>query len=131
MFARFASEPDGAAHADYLLQRLKGRLPRVIALDVECGSGDLSIPTLEFFQRCEARGIEPERLYVYTNRDFITNRGLNAPSLARYGLWLAAPGDVQPAAPAPWRRVAIWQNNWHGTVAGISGDVDLDRVGGA
>ena len=103
-------------------------MPRIVALDVESGNADLGKPALEFFERCEARGIPADNLCLYTNYDFIRNRGLNAPSLARYRLWLAAPDTPNPVVPAPWTRISILQTSWRGSVAGIAGDVDLDQV---
>ncbi|HEX4047428.1 MAG TPA: GH25 family lysozyme [Elusimicrobiota bacterium] len=46
-----------------------------------------------------------------------------------YKIWIADTGDASPAMPggAPW---TVWQYGWHGAVAGVSGEVDLDVFNG-
>lgn len=67
---------------------------------------------------------------IYTNRDLIQNHGLSAVALGDNGLYLAAPGEVNPAAPSPWQFIAIQQTAWSGSVPGITGAVDLDQFFG-
>lgn len=68
---------------------------------------------------------------VYCDRDFALNFLQNT-GFAAFPLWLAAYNAEMPAAPHPWKSIAIWQYNEHGTVAGIAdkGSVDLDRFTG-
>ena len=56
----------------------------------------------------------------YSNGDYLA-RYFDDDAEKRYGLWLAAPGKS-----APTRACQIWQYGWNGSVAGISGNVDMN-----
>lgn len=49
-------------------------------------------------------------------------------AVARCPVWVAAWGSTRPAAPAPWKWVALWQRSATGHVPGHVGDVDLDQT---
>lgn len=106
----------------------------VLALDLEDENafGDLSFWTLEWCTYVEAwAGFKP---LIYVSPSYAFERKLkNQPSLAENGLWLASWGvPTPPPAPAPWDLVAIHQTHVApaGTIAGISGDIDIDRFNG-
>ena len=46
-------------------------------------------------------------------------------------LWIAHFDVERPTVPRPWSEAAIWQHTSKGRVAGIGGDVDLNRAIGA
>ena len=43
-------------------------------------------------------------------------------------LWLASYQSQTPTPPKPWTSLAAWQYSSKGTVAGVSGAVDMDRT---
>lgn len=71
-----------------------------------------------FLQELESFGY---RGGVYTNRDYMENR-LDMAALAPYELWVA---DYSAGEPHP--RAGLWQTGSTGKVAGISGNVDMNR----
>lgn len=50
--------------------------------------------------------------------------------LAPCPLWVASYTPSCPPAPQPWSRVTLWQYTNKGTVSGINGDVDMNRLVG-
>lgn len=63
----------------------------------------------------------------YTNQDFL-NRLYEMDKLGRYGLWLAAwTLSAKPDLSKPPRACSIWQYDNHGTVPGITGNVDTNE----
>lgn len=133
------SQSGATAEADYFVDAFgllgTGLEPGdFVALDLEdpAGRGDLSSWTLSWLQHVEARlGFKP---MVYTSPGYAQAHGLaNRPELADYGLWCASWGlTTPPPAPAPWNLVAIHQYavGPDGAVAGVSGEIDLDRYNG-
>lgn len=47
-----------------------------------------------------------------------------------YPLWVAHYGVSQPSLPAGWNAWTFWQHSQTGRVAGVGGDVDLNRFAG-
>lgn len=63
----------------------------------------------------------------YTNSDFLS-RLYDMDKLGRYGLWLAAwTLSAKPDLSKPPRACSIWQYDNHGTVPGITGNVDTNE----
>lgn len=115
----------------------KGELPPVLDLEQQSyrdgktgvSKSDGARQALAWLGAVKAHyGVTP---IVYCDRDFALNF-LQDAGFAAYLLWLAAYNARMPAAPNPWKSIAIWQYNEHGTVAGIAdkGGVDLDRFTG-
>jgi GH25 family lysozyme M1 (1,4-beta-N-acetylmuramidase) len=113
--------------ADYFLSVLGPvEADDILALDLEAGNGDLAQWALAWLERVESvTGVRP---ILYSGLWFMEPRGLLAPELAVYPLWLAAYQDNVPDAPAPWTDLAIWQKNGGGIVDGVVGLVDEDVV---
>lgn len=65
---------------------------------------------------------------LYTNPSYWDSLGTSA--FGRYPLWIAEYGVSTPKLPAGWTRWTFWQLSESGTVAGISGSVDLDVFNG-
>lgn len=112
--------------AAYLISKLapyKGRLTYPVVYDLEddnqkkLGTATLTGMADAFCSALEAAGYYAA---LYTNRDWLTYR-LNAAKLAKYDLWLA-----QWGVNKPYRTCGMWQHSSTGTIAGISGNVDLN-----
>lgn len=58
-------------------------------------------------------------------------KSLGSPQHFGCPLWIAHFDVDRPSVPTPWRQAAIWQHTSRGRVAGIGGDVDLNRALGA
>ncbi len=74
-----------------------------------------------------ATGVRP---IIYTNRNFA--RYLQS-SLNTYDIWIARPGTSPTSDPGNMGAWTTWkfkQYSWNGSVAGISGNVDLDSFNG-
>lgn len=128
----FEPADDAAAQAQFFLQTVQlapGDLPP--ALDVEtAGSGG----TAALWQGVEtwlqtvaaATGVQP---FLYMDPTFANEYQAPA-SLAGYPLWIAEYGVAEPTLPQGWSAWRIWQSSESGTVAGITGPVDLDVLNG-
>jgi lysozyme len=68
---------------------------------------------------------------IYTRRGWIHDFLPGAEALSAYPLWVADYGSHdEPLIPAQWANWTFWQFGEHGSVAGVGGDVDLDRFNG-
>jgi lysozyme len=64
--------------------------------------------------------------WIYTAKYF-WNANIGAQSWAsRCPLWVANYSVTQPTLPAGWSKWGVWQYSSHGTIAGISGNVDMN-----
>lgn len=73
---------------------------------------------------------------VYTNPSTWSLLGpqltaTQAGALAQCPLWVAHWGVASPTVPAPWSSWTFWQYTNAGTVAGVTGNVDLNRFSGS
>lgn len=66
---------------------------------------------------------------IYTNPSYWDSLGTSA--FGRYPLWVAEYGVSSPKLPSGWTSWTFWQFSESGTVAGISGSVDLDVFSGS
>ena len=132
----FRPNQDVAQQADFLISSIGGSytpgdLPPVI--DVEADGG-LSPSTVAarvrtWVDRVKAKlGIDP---IVYTGKYFWRDEVGGPTSFANNPLWIAAYTSLCPDLPSPWPRWTFWQNSDTGSIAGISGDVDLDKFNGS
>lgn len=68
---------------------------------------------------------------VYTRRGFVRQKFGDAGALKDYPLWIAHYTSApKPSLPPGWTAWTIWQYSQTGKVAGITGNVDLDRFQG-
>lgn len=125
-----------ADEAAWFLQQAKPLLQPgdVMVLDLEQDPYGGTLPAdcgtwaLTWLRAVEAAfGCKP---LLYTNLDLIENYGVTAVAANGNGLWLAAPNQTNVTPPAPWSFLALQQTSWHGSVPGISGQVDLDEFFG-
>ena len=66
---------------------------------------------------------------VYTAPGFWN--GLGTQQFGTYPLWVAEYGSSTPKIPAGWTNWAFWQYSESGSVAGVTGSVDLDVFQGS
>ena len=124
----------GAPQADKFIKTVPveaGTLPPTIDLEqsVDCSTmparGAFRADLAAFVQKLEnAYGTAP---ILYVNYAIYKAYFLGEDD--PYKLWIADVSGAAPAMPggAGW---SIWQYGWHGRVAGISGEVDLDAFNG-
>jgi len=128
-----------AAQASFFHNAVGGHPLAYIADDCEMGPGDLTVQTLAFMVATEALfGLPPSRDLFYSYLAFFGGHLHPDPALATRGCWVADYGPTTPPPPpAPWPRIALWQNRSNGRFPGIVGDVDVDlgalqlRIAGA
>lgn len=105
-----------------------GDLPPVVDLEVLSSNSlpDLATEVVRFLNLLEKQyGAKP---IIYSGRNF-ANEYLKG--LADYPLWLAEyNNDPSPQLPLDWSAWTFWQYSQSGSVAGVSGQVDLDRFNG-
>ena len=124
----------GAEQADNFIKTVPpeaGALPMV--LDLEQSNDCAQMPAkAAFLLDLAAFSAKIKAAYGFAPVLYINNAIYNqylAGAAAGYKLWMADPYHMAPVMPAgeSW---AIWQYNWHGTVAGIGTEVDLDVFNG-
>jgi GH25 family lysozyme M1 (1,4-beta-N-acetylmuramidase) len=126
----------GASQADYAVQNgaytADGRtLP--LALDIEYNpygaecyglSAAAMVSWLAAFAS-EARRLTGQLPIIYTTADWWHTCTGDSTTFGADPLWVAGYGDGSPPMPAGWANWTFWQYTSHGTVPGISGDVDV------
>jgi lysozyme len=129
----FEPTDDAAGQAEFFLQNVQleaGDLPP--ALDVETpasSSTELWQGVETWLQTVEAAtGMKP---FLYVSPDF-ANQYQAPASLAAYPLWIADyVAAAEPTLPLAWSSWLIWQQSESGSVSGVAGSVDLDRLNGS
>ena len=131
----FRPNQNVTAQADKMIAAIgtyqKGDLPPVI--DVEA-TGGLSPSAVASRVRTwvdrvkNGLGVNP---IVYTGKYFWRDDVGGPTSFVNNPLWIAQYTSLCPDLPAPWQRWTFWQYSESGSVAGISGGVDMDRFNGS
>ena len=127
----FQPDEDATAQAEHFIATVKleaGDLPPVIDIEVAEGSTtqniDADVKTwLE--KVAAAYGVRP---IIYSDLSFLQQH--LASGFGDYPLWVADYSPNPPDPPESWKKWTFWQYSQSGTVAGIDGDVDLDRYQG-
>jgi len=108
-----------------------GELPA--ALDIEWEGNRGQEPervrwfVLEFLSRLEE--LTDAVPMLYSASAYLTETGLDrVEELGRFPLWLASWRETVPRAPWPWHEVTLWQYTSRGSVPGITGAVDCNRL---
>ncbi len=107
-----------------------GDLPPV--LDIETTNGQSTSVVVQGIQAwlsaVEAKvGVPP---ILYTDPSFWKSLGAGQ-QFSGYPLWIADYGVSTPAVPAGWKNWTFWQTSQSGSVAGVTGAVDLDVFQGS
>jgi GH25 family lysozyme M1 (1,4-beta-N-acetylmuramidase) len=133
-----AARADALAEADLFVSQVGAINPGELTpvLDVESPFTDLTPNRLRTWVRVWLKRVNKRlgrKPMIYTNASSWGATG-NTTEFARakYLLWVAEWGVPKPSVPASnWagRGYAVWQYTSSGSVAGVSGRVDLDRLG--
>jgi lysozyme len=129
---------DSIAEADVFLASVgslqSGEL--VPVLDVETPFTGMTSTTLRTWVRVWVKRVSKRlgrKPMIYTNATSWSATGNTKEfAKAKYPLWVAEWGVSSPTVPASnWGRhgYSVWQYTSSGSVPGISGDVDMDRLG--
>ena len=108
-----------------------GDLPPVIDVEADGGLAPATVAARirTWGDRVKnALGVTP---IVYTGKYFWRDEVGGPTSFVTNPLWIAQYTSLCPDLPAPWQRWTFWQYSESGSVAGISGDVDMDRFNGS
>jgi lysozyme len=105
-------------------------------LDVETPFTGMSATTLRAWIRAFVKRVKKQlgqKPMIYTNATSWSATGNTTEfAKAKYPLWVAEYGVSRPSVPAGnWggHGYSVWQYTSSGSVAGISGNVDMDRLG--
>jgi len=130
----FRPNQDVTAQADMVIAAVgtptPGDLPPVIDVEV---TGSLSPASVAAKVRTwvdrvkTATGVDP---IVYTGKYFWRDQVGGPTSFANNALWIAQYTTLCPDLTSPWNAWAFWQYSESGSVAGMSGSVDMDRFNG-
>jgi len=127
----FEPNDDATAQAQHFLTTVKlvpGDLPPVLDVEITGGVSNEQIwsGVSTWLQIVEqATGRQP---ILYTAPGF-WNAHQPDLTLTSYPLWLADYA-IQPKLPTGWSSWLLWQHSQSGTVAGVTGSVDLDQFSG-
>jgi GH25 family lysozyme M1 (1,4-beta-N-acetylmuramidase) len=112
-------------------------------LDIECpdgnatclgfsgGSGtapaaDIRTRMLDWLNAVEAAtGRKPG---IYSFGSYFSSNAIDTTGLDAYPLWIASLSTTCATFPPPWKATTAWQWSFTGTVSGINGQVDEDRM---
>jgi lysozyme len=127
----FEANDDATAQAQHFLatvQLVPGDLPPVLDIETTAGVSDPQVwsGVATWLQIVEqATGRQP---IIYTAPGFWNSQAPNL-TLTRYPLWLADYA-AQAVLPHGWTSWLFWQHSQSGSVAGVTGAVDLDLFSG-
>jgi MYXO-CTERM domain-containing protein len=140
---------DGGAQAQYFLKKMGPLDAEDLSpvIDIECptdpvtpnclytgasgeaSGADIRARMLDWMNEVEvATGRKP---IVYSGAYYFTGASIDTTGLDAYPLWVAAypgPGVTCVSLPAPWEQAVAWQYSGSGSMAGVTGEVDLDRM---
>lgn len=131
----FHFDVDPVAQAQHFLSvatPAKGDLLPMV--DVEVPNGDdlaTKVAKLGQFITTVERAIGGKRMLIYSSYGFWNSSMGGSGAFSGHPLWIAEyNNDPQPSLPNGWNSWAIWQYSDAGSVAGINGSVDMDRLNG-
>ncbi len=128
-FSQAVNEVEAVEEASMVIDRLKGySLSYPVYLDVEKSGGrgdgiDKDMRTAVCKAFCQTITNAGYRAGVYSNKNWLTEK-IDASQLSGYSIWCAHYADKCGYTGS----YSMWQYTDRGTVDGISGNVDLDRV---
>ena len=118
------------SQAEYFTSAIKGLTSNCkLVLDLEkagsYGASELSELAVEFLEKVKA--LTNTEVAIYTYVSFANNNIMSGYGLENYPLWIAEYGVNSPQGNPIWGNSrAGWQYSDTGSVAGISGNVDMD-----
>lgn len=135
-YMRPRADRKGAREAAWFTQVIsnagygKGWLPPVLDVEETTLSPSETCRYVGSFLRLVRRNLGVKAI-VYTFPSFAATNFSSCSWLGKYPLWIAHIGVSRPTVPAPWSKHLIWQYTWTGKVAGVAGDVDVNKfIGG-
>lgn len=131
----FRPGQDAVEQADYLIARIRAEgpmdLPPVIDVEATDGlnAGAVEAAVGRWIDRVESTlGVRP---IIYSGKYFWQDNVGNTRRFADYPLWHAQyTGAACPNIADAWPRWTFWQYSSSGRVAGVDGDVDVNRFNG-
>ena len=131
----FRPAQDPTAQADLMVNALNARkyssadLPPVLDVEVTDGVSAATILSRINTWMTRVKSRTGRMPVMYSSPGFWGGLGSPTPNPLPY-LWVAHWGVSCPNLPKPWGRLRFWQYSDKGSVAGISGAVDLDMYNG-
>jgi len=121
---------DATAEADFFLSVAfprRGELLPVLDLEIGGLASRLLVQWVKaWLEHVKSRaGVTP---IIYTYPSFWSQMG-STTQFRTYPLWIANYGVTSPHLPAGWKKYTIWQYTSSGSLPGIAGLVDVDRLG--
>lgn len=132
----FHFNQDPIAQANFFLASANPQAGDLLpAVDVEVTDGVSDVTQLvqklaAFISKVE-QAISGKRMMIYTGWGFWNSSFNGSDAFSGHPLWIAEYNNQpSPSLPNGWTNWSIWQYGSNGSVAGINGDVDLDRLNG-
>lgn len=132
-FFHFSLDPvQQAQHFLNTVKPAKGDLLPMVDVEVDNGADiDVKVHTLSQFITTVERAIGGRRMLIYASYGFWNSAMGGSDAFSGHPLWIAEyNNDPQPTLPNGWNAWSIWQYSDAGSVTGISGSVDMDRLNG-
>lgn len=105
-----------------------GDLPPVLDVEAESGTGANLVSDVQTWLSIVEQGLGRTPI-IYTGPSF-WNENMQG-DFGRYPLWVAEYGVSAPKSVNGWSGWTFWQYSESGTIAGVSGSVDLDYFDGS
>lgn len=132
----FYFDVDPVSQAKYFLEKIDGYEGEVLPMvDVETDSPQLTlaqkIDALAAFNAEVEKTLSDKKILVYTFYSFWNDVMKGSDAFAGHPLWVAEYNDQPtPSLPFGWDTWTIWQYTSKGTVDGVEGYCDLDKLPG-
>ncbi len=133
-FFRFNDDP--IAQANFFLASANhqaGDLLPAVDVEVTDGVSDVTqlVQKLAAFISAVEQAVSGRRMMIYTYWGFWNSSFNGSDAFSDHPLWIAEYNNQPtPSLPNGWSNWSIWQHESNGSVTGINGDVDLDRLNG-
>ncbi|MEP7089492.1 MAG: glycoside hydrolase family 25 protein [Nocardioidaceae bacterium] len=111
--------------------RHRGDLPPVLDLEASGGLGSASLRSWVSTWLTTVERITGRTPIIYCSPSFWEDHLGNSTAFHHYPLWVAHYGVSSPRVPGGWPTWTFWQRTSSGRVAGISGNVDMNRFNGS
>lgn len=131
----FEPAQDAVAQANLLLQKIpvpleQGDMPPALEVDSTGGLPPETIAAGIQAWATSVQGATGKTPIIFVGKYFWDD-DVQSTALASNPLWVVQWTGTCPDLPAAWNTWAFWQQSYTGTVAGVSGEVDLDTFNGS